>query len=107
MSRVNQEFHCNDCDGYIMVPLHMELNNYKIVVVCPNCGREHPRTINKGKIVDDYHGGRNCDKIRPTKAAYSKEARHKTSKKNMRNGNVIADEMINQSWLERFGNLVR
>jgi len=48
---VAQEFYCNDCENYISVTLNMSLN-IAVVIVCPNCGRRHPRSIKNGQIFE-------------------------------------------------------
>jgi hypothetical protein len=50
-----QEFYCNDCDdreGYFRVRLQVGYNR-NVLVVCPKCGRKHPRRIVSGHIVGD------------------------------------------------------
>jgi len=92
------EFYCNDCHGYILVRLSM-VKDQNILVVCPNCRREHPRVIKggelKSELFKDKHGfycygddryanndvlSRNHmentgERILPMKSAYSKERR--------------------------------
>ena len=83
------EFHCNDCDGYFRVNLNLAVEG-DFLVVCPKCGREHPRSIKAGKVVGDvieriYRDGvggrmaRNSkegvgDRIIVPMSAYSKES---------------------------------
>lgn len=45
--RETVEFHCNDCVGYFLVNLNVNWTGM-FLFVCPECGREHPRTITKG-----------------------------------------------------------
>lgn len=111
--RVWQEFYCNDCDGYIRVKLNMAIN-HAVKVKCPNCGREHPRGIKDGQIVDDYRR-EGAEVITPTASAYSKEPFTKHILKHARDGAVIenkdqinkqhpaSDQMIKQRWFEIFG----
>lgn len=87
------EMHCNDCNGYFTVNLNMEIEG-DYVLVCPNCGHEHPRTIKKGEMVGDilermYHTGEgkrvsrnnrsaSAERIIVPKSAYSKQSRFKS-----------------------------
>jgi len=75
-SRIYQEFYCNDCTGYFGVKLNIALN-YSVVVVCPNCGRKHPRTIKDGHIFEDTYCPRGREKyveeIVPPPSAYHKK----------------------------------
>jgi len=85
------EIHCNDCNGYFMVNLNLEIEG-DYVLVCPNCGHEHPRTIKKGEMVGEviermYHTGEgkritrtyrnSAERILVPKSCYSKESRLK------------------------------
>lgn len=72
--RIRQEFWCNDCDGAFFANLSLGLNK-KVLVVCPKCGRKHPRSIKDGIIVDA--GGRDGEgeEILTTMATYSKTSR--------------------------------
>jgi hypothetical protein len=82
------EFECNDCNGFFRVNLNLEIEG-DFLFVCPQCGREHPRTIRKGEMVGDpwdrfYPQGegkriaRNNkekgERIMVPKSAYSKES---------------------------------
>jgi hypothetical protein len=75
-SRIYQEFYCNDCNGYFGVKINIALN-YSVVMVCPNCGRKHPRTIKDGKIFERTYeargGGRHEEEIVPPPSAYHKK----------------------------------
>ena len=115
MSKVFQEFYCNDCFGYILVTLNIDLN-HTVKVVCPQCGRQHPRTIRDGRIYDEGSGGGPVEEICPTKSAYSKEPRtKKMTNSSSRNGEVIksasdiserdpaAQALFNERWFEMFG----
>ncbi len=72
MARVSQEFHCGNCSGYFVVRLNLGLN-HEVEIVCPGCGHEHRRCVKNGLI---FEAGRfktdSKEKIRPTKAAFSK-----------------------------------
>lgn len=46
------EFFCNDCNGYFTVNLNLEIDG-DFLFVCPSCGREHPRTVQKGELSGD------------------------------------------------------
>jgi len=47
----NQELYCHACKGYVQFKLDMELDG-KHTLNCPNCGHEHFRFVEKGKITD-------------------------------------------------------
>jgi uncharacterized Zn finger protein (UPF0148 family) len=73
--RVSQEFYCGHCDGYFFVRLNAALK-YEVLIVCPNCGHEHQRVINKGVISEKGRFQNEVkEKIRSTKATYSKTSR--------------------------------
>jgi hypothetical protein len=57
MKEVN-EFYCHACNGYFRVELEMGLNGNH-VVECPNCGHEHCRVIEGGRITADRWDQRN------------------------------------------------
>jgi len=114
--KIWQEFYCNDCNGFIRVKLNMALN-HGIQVVCPQCGRRHPRFIRDGVIVDGG-GSAASEEICPPISAYSKEAWTKKLQNTncARNGEVIkekddliperspeADQMIKERWFEIYG----
>ena len=44
------EFHCNDCNGYFRVNLNLAIEG-DFLLVCPKCGREHPRSVRAGRMV--------------------------------------------------------
>ena len=96
MSRETFEFYCNDCDGWFLV----NMNVYKrgdVMVVCPNCNHEHPRSIADGAVLassdwgfkdSDYNRyktnkrivsrsyiSKASERIVPMKSAYSKKPR--------------------------------
>lgn len=89
------EFYCNDCFGWFLVNLNIHKRG-DVVVVCPNCCREHPRTIRDGKVLaSDVWGFKDDDdnryksnkimiyrtsnisveRIVPMKSAYSQKPR--------------------------------
>jgi hypothetical protein len=94
LSRVYQEFYCNDCDGYFGVKLNMAIN-VKALICCPNCGRQHPRCIINGEIhsYGDVPGNREEEIIVP-KSAYHKKSEIKRMQEankhgSSRNGVVV------------------
>lgn len=106
--KVCQEFYCNDCDGFIRVKLNTELN-YSVVVVCPSCGRKHPRTIENGYIYD--RGSRNgtAEEICPPKSAYSKTSISANMRKHERHGIELTSEErqpMYERWMELYGDKV-
>ena len=74
MDRLLQEFYCNECRGYFRVKINTALNNYKIIMVCPNCQHEHYRMIVDGHIEDKSDRSTFTEKVRPPKSAYSKHS---------------------------------
>ena len=90
------EFYCNDCFGWFLVNLNIHKRG-DVAVICPNCDREHPRTIVDGEVLASNNWGfkdgddnryksnhlminrtdinRNAERIIPMKSAYSKEPR--------------------------------
>jgi DNA-directed RNA polymerase subunit RPC12/RpoP len=58
----HQEIYCHNCAKYVQFDLDMELNG-KHVLKCPNCGHEHCRYVNNGKIMDERWASRNQDNI--------------------------------------------
>lgn len=109
MDKVFQEFYCNDCNGYIRFKLNQSLNR-SIVVVCPNCGRQHPRSIKNGLV---YEGGdsNNKEEICPPTSAYSKTAilaskyaRDAIKIEEPSSRHPALDALIAQSALDRFSN---
>lgn len=56
-----QELWCHDCERYVQFPIDLSLNGNH-VLHCPNCGHEHCRVVENGKITDirwDSRPGRN------------------------------------------------
>lgn len=104
--KLYQEFYCNDCDGYIVVKLNMAINR-TVKVVCPECGRQHPRQIKDGHIVGDSHR-ENAEEIIPTKSAYHKKPMSnigigaRASTKIEKPDDIVAKRMMSQSWFEKF-----
>jgi predicted metal-binding protein len=43
------EFECNDCNGFFTVNLNLSING-NFLFVCPQCGRQHPRSVEKGQM---------------------------------------------------------
>ena len=105
-----QEFFCNDCDGHFRVKLNMALN-IRVEMVCPNCGRKHPRALKDGRIIESHGDGSSSyvEEIIVPKSAYSKEPFTSKIKPNARDGAVIdsaehiRDVTMWQMWLEHFG----
>lgn len=54
----NQELYCHACNKYVQFQLDFELNGQH-VIKCPNCGHEHYRYIDNGKISDRRWGSSN------------------------------------------------
>lgn len=106
--KIWQEFFCNDCNGHFRVKINMALNT-RVNVVCPNCGRKHPRLIKDGRIEDSGYG-EPTENIHTTKSSYSKDSIHKKMAKNARNGEVINEESdlkrdpyLNELWINFHG----
>ena len=95
--RVRQEFYCGECDGFIRLSIHCNVN-HEFHFECPNCGHQHRRVIRDGVI---YENGRYTDEpsfelILP-KSAYSKEPwTAKMSTETKRRDAVVMD----QRWQE-------
>jgi hypothetical protein len=97
------EFECNDCRGFFFVNLNLWLEG-DFRFVCPQCGREHPRTVKDGQLKGDpierlYADGvgkrafRNNregygERIIVPKSAYSKKSRLKAMEQ--ANGGFLA-----------------
>lgn len=62
-----QELYCHECGHYVQFNMDMALNGNH-VLECPNCGHEHCRVVNNGKITDIRWDQRN--KIQ-TQAVYT------------------------------------
>ncbi len=54
----SQELHCHACGQYVQFRLDMNMNGAH-VLNCPNCGHEHCRVVENGKITDDRWDQRN------------------------------------------------
>ncbi|MHA1948256.1 MAG: hypothetical protein ACW99G_02670 [Candidatus Thorarchaeota archaeon] len=128
MASTLQEFYCGECSGYFRVKLNLD-RDYVVWMVCPECGHKHKRAIDGGVIKEN--GRENSDpaeEIVVMKSAYSKEPWTKKMQKAKekhedrtycsarRDGVIVkdgekpkqkrdpaADEIIRQSWLDRFG----
>lgn len=46
-----QELWCHDCEHYVQFTLNLGLNGNH-VLECPNCGHEHCRVVEDGRITD-------------------------------------------------------
>jgi len=53
-----QEIYCHECQNYVQFDIDVELEGNHILN-CPNCGHEHCRVVEKGKITDVRWGQRN------------------------------------------------
>ena len=53
-----QEIHCHNCNKYVQFNLDLAMNGNH-VLKCPNCGHEHCRVVNDGKISDTRWDQRN------------------------------------------------
>lgn len=56
-----QEIYCHDCGLYVHFDIDVELNGNH-VLHCPNCGHEHCRVVDNGRITDvrwDQRNGNN------------------------------------------------
>jgi hypothetical protein len=110
-NKVWQEFYCNDCVGYFRVKLNLAINA-RVEMVCPNCGRKHPRVIKDGVIYEHHAGlGPNAwtEEIIVPKSAWSKESQHTKMIVGARDGVVFkgddykGDPLLRELWLERHG----
>lgn len=64
-----QELFCHNCQMYVQFNVDLELNGNH-VCKCPNCGHEHCRVVNDGRITGDRWDSRN-DSYRVTSVTYS------------------------------------
>lgn len=107
MSRISQEFYCNDCYGYFFPRINTAITA-KAEIVCPNCGRKHPRWIHEGQVFDKAPKLKSDwpeQEILSPKTSYSKEPLTDKMKKKHngepRDGEVIADRSpLYERWLE-------
>jgi hypothetical protein len=53
-----QELHCHACQKYVQFDVDTEQSG-NLVLECPNCGHEHCRVIEDGKITDQRWDQRN------------------------------------------------
>lgn len=53
-----QEIHCHSCDRFVHFDLDLSLNGNH-VLHCPNCGHEHCRVVQEGRITDVRWAQRN------------------------------------------------
>ena len=60
-----QELWCHECQRYVQFNLDMELNGNH-VLECPNCGHEHCRAVQDGKVTGDRWDSRNGPMISVT-----------------------------------------
>jgi hypothetical protein len=86
--------------------------NFRIKVVCPQCGRQHPRVIKDGQIHEDYgYKGKYEEEICPPKSAYHKEpwtkARENRGGVPIKKKDVPKESaeqyFLNSSWQEKHG----
>jgi hypothetical protein len=112
MPHVSQVFYCNDCPdggGYILARINIEINRH-VDIVCPKCGRKHPRTIKNGLIYEWADIGNNRDYKNPEEIHLPRSAWHKenpTSKIAMhaRDGIPVKAEndFLKELWFELYG----
>ena len=57
-----QELWCHNCQHYVQFDIDMEMNGNH-VLECPNCGHEHCRVVDNGKITDDRWDSRNDNAV--------------------------------------------
>jgi len=48
------EINCNDCNGFFTVNLNLGLDG-DFLIECPNCGRKHPRRVNRGDVKSPWN----------------------------------------------------
>jgi len=53
-----QELFCHECKRYVQFDIDVSLNGNHILE-CPNCGHEHCRVVENGKVTDVRWGQRN------------------------------------------------
>lgn len=53
-----QELHCHACNRYVQFSIDVSLNGNH-VLYCPNCGHEHCRVVDNGRITDVRWAQRN------------------------------------------------
>ena len=54
-----QELWCHDCQKYVQFDIDVALNGNH-VIICPNCGHEHCRVVENGKVTDIRWDSRNA-----------------------------------------------
>lgn len=133
--KVWQEFYCYECPadpkdkekktgGYFRVKLNMALE-MNVIVVCPNCGHEHNRSIRNGEIHESRLSNAYEEKLRVPKSAWSRDPISKLMDKlknknthdaGRRKGAVLKDgedlvpdaekirsSIMRERWLELYG----
>jgi len=55
-----QELWCHECQQYVQFDIDLTLNGNH-VIVCPNCGHEHCRVVENGKITEARWDCRNVN----------------------------------------------
>ena len=102
MDKISQEMYCNECDGFFIVRLRIDLN-ISAEIICPNCEHRHYRHTENGAIFDGTGSGRK-ETIRPTRATYHKKPLTERIKRNNRNGSPMqtgeVQHHFNQRWLD-------
>lgn len=53
-----QELYCHDCNQYVQFDVDVSLNGNH-AINCPNCGHEHYRVVENGKITEIRWGSSN------------------------------------------------
>ncbi len=95
--KIYQEFYCGECDGFIRLAIHANLN-HEFWFECPNCQHKHQRVIRDGVI---FEYGRFKDEpkfeLMVPKSAYSKNP----WTKRMKDGGSRRDgALMDERWLE-------
>lgn len=55
-----QELWCHECGMYVQFDIDVELNGNH-VIICPNCGHEHCRVVENGRITEARWDSRNVN----------------------------------------------
>jgi len=70
MMAERQELWCHDCGSYVQFDIDLELNGNH-VLECPNCGHEHCRVVEHGKITDIRWDSRNRNIYQATNVTHT------------------------------------
>lgn len=63
-----QELFCHACEQYVQFPLDLSISGNH-VLKCPNCGHEHCRVVENGRITGDRWDRRNGPTIQVSRLA--------------------------------------